>query len=775
VKWEKDARRWKASRVIVLSSAGLLALAMVAPPALAASPAAAASTARSAAGAPQFNLTWSDQVPDGAAPVLTSSPIVATLADGQPSIVFGDQAGDLYAYHLADGSATPGWAGGVNAGAPIDSTPSVSGSGAGAIVYIGTGDAAHPNVGGYSAFGAGGGQLWYRSANTTPGAGTSGVQASLSVGDLQGGTDVVAGDLGQEEYAFDGPSGNTLPGFPWFQGDTQFSTAALAPLFGSTDDIIEGGSSTAGLAYETNYTNGGHLRILGPTGNEGQPQANGGFACDLDTSEEIDSSPAVGAFGAGGATSIVFGTGTYYAGASTENQVLSVNTSCQVQWATTLDGGTESSPALVDALGNGSLQVAEGATSGTSGTVYLLNGANGSVIWSTPATSEVIGSITSADVTGAGYQDLLVPTTAGLQILDGQTGAQVALLSSDLNIQNSPLVTQDPNGTLGITVVAFSNATGNTEIDHYEVAGSNGATANEVGAWPMFHHDPQLTGDAGTTPPPVAAPTPAAPTGPLEVACSAPAGGAQGYLETASDGGVFNFGNLPFCGSTGNVSLNRPIVTSAETRDGGGYWLTAADGGIFNFGDAGFYGSTGAMSLNSPIVGMTATPDGRGYWLVAADGGIFAFGDASFYGSTGGLSLNSPIVGMAATPDGRGYWLVASDGGIFAFGDANFYGSTGGTPLNRPIVGIAATADGGGYWLVASDGGIFAFGDAQFYGSTGNIALNQPVIGIEATSDGAGYRMVAADGGVFSFGDATFDGSEGGQPLNRPIVSVSGF
>jgi hypothetical protein len=74
----------------------------------------------------------------------------------------------------------------------------------------------------------------------------------------------------------------------------------------------------------------------------------------------------------------------------------------------------------------------------------------------------------------------------------------------------------------------------------------------------------------------------------------------------------------------------------------------ASDGGIFSFGDAPFLGSTGAMTLNKPIVGMAATPDGKGYWLVASDGGIFSFGDAPFLGSTGAMTLNKPIVGMAA-------------------------------------------------------------------------------------------------------------------------------
>ena len=73
----------------------------------------------------------------------------------------------------------------------------------------------------------------------------------------------------------------------------------------------------------------------------------------------------------------------------------------------------------------------------------------------------------------------------------------------------------------------------------------------------------------------------------------------------------------------------------------------ASDGGIFNFGDAKFYGSTGAIHLNQPVVGMAATSSGSGYRLVAADGGIFNFGDAQPDGSLGGLHLNEPIVAMA--------------------------------------------------------------------------------------------------------------------------------
>jgi hypothetical protein len=259
---------------------------------------------------------------------------------------------------------------------------------------------------------------------------------------------------------------------------------------------------------------------------------------------------------------------------------------------------------------------------------------------------------------------------------------------------------------------------------------------------------------------------------PLGFQCSAPAAPA-GYRTVASDGGIFTFGNLPFCGSEGGMPLNKPIVGMAATPDGGGYWLVASDGGVFTFGDANFFGSMGGIPLNRPIVGMAATPDGGGYWLVASDGGVFTFGDARFYGSAGALPLNRPVVGMAATPDGGGYWLVATDGGIFSYGDATFFGSTGALRLNAPVVGMTPTPDGGGYWLVASDGGIFSFADATFFGSTGAIRLNRPVVGMAPTPDGGGYWLVASDGGIFAFGDAPFDGSTGNLVLNAPVVGMA--
>jgi subtilase family serine protease len=247
----------------------------------------------------------------------------------------------------------------------------------------------------------------------------------------------------------------------------------------------------------------------------------------------------------------------------------------------------------------------------------------------------------------------------------------------------------------------------------------------------------------------------------------------QGYRFVASDGGIFDYGDAGFFGSTGSIHLNAAVVGMAVTPSTNGYWMVASDGGIFNYGDAPFFGSMGGDHLNEPVVGMASTANGGGYWLVASDGGIFNFGNAQFFGSAGGMHLNKPIVGMAATPDGGGYWLVASDGGIFSYGDARFWGSAGSLALNSPVVGMATGPGGNGYWLVAADGGIFNYGATGFFGSAGDIRLNQPVVGMAATPDWGGYWLVAADGGIFTYGDAQFYGSTGNIRLNKPIVGMS--
>ena len=234
-------------------------------------------------------------------------------------------------------------------------------------------------------------------------------------------------------------------------------------------------------------------------------------------------------------------------------------------------------------------------------------------------------------------------------------------------------MTQDPNGSIGITVAGYHASTAAPRpavqgtVQHFELSGSNGGVVNENGAWPQFHHDAQLTGLAGA--------------GNALAGCDRPDAAQNGYLTVASDGGIFAFGQ-DFCGSTGDIALNKPVVGMAAVPGGGGYWLVASDGGVFTYGDAQFFGSTGSLHLNAPVVGMAATPDGKGYWLVASDGGIFTYGDAKFYGSAASAPCQD-IVGMASSPDGGGYWEVSTTGRVFVFGDAVFAGDMTGTAPQR--------------------------------------------------------------------------------------------
>jgi len=236
-----------------------------------------------------------------------------------------------------------------------------------------------------------------------------------------------------------------------------------------------------------------------------------------------------------------------------------------------------------------------------------------------------------------------------------------------------------------------------------------------------------------------------------------------GYWTVTKDGTVTAHDGAKFYGDTytdgitglgGSHPLNAPIVGIAATSNGQGYWLVAADGGVFDFGNAQFHGSTytygitglsGSHPLNAPVVGIVGDPSGGGYWLVAADGGVFDFGNAQFHGSvytygitglTGSRPLNAPIVGAVASPNGDGYYLVGADGGVFDFGSAKFSGSTydlgytglkGSRPLPGPITDIMPNPNGSGYYVVCKTGKVIPIGGAPSFGN-GNVGTAVAII-----------------------------------------------
>ncbi len=408
----------------------------------------------------------------------------------------GDSSGHVYAYSLASGAAVAGWPKYVGAG--VTSTPSVVQTTPGSTVdtvLVGTGNAASSCVGGYQWLYPGGAQTLVMATNppTDAACGHNGVQASLAVGTLGGQTAAVAGSLGQETYAMNAAGRSVLPGFPWFQADSNFATPAIGHVEGTgADQIVEGGASSAGTAYGKTYANGGHIRIL---------TASGSLVCEDTTNESVNSSPAVGPFLAGGATGIVAGTGPTYPSASQHDEVIAVNTSCGQVWADKLAGTTGyGSPALADVLGNGQLQVV--ATTRTGG-VFALDGSTGAQLWHTQLRAGIVGSpVTMA--TGTGHEDVVVASVNGLDILTGATGAPLLqTVATTTSFENAPLITEDGNGSIGITVAGHQGS--GSIVSHYEVATSNGGRVDGTDTWPQFHHDPQLTGDVTT---PIIAPVP---------------------------------------------------------------------------------------------------------------------------------------------------------------------------------------------------------------------------------------------------------------------------
>ncbi len=263
---------------------------------------------------------------------------------------------------------------------------------------------------------------------------------------------------------------------------------------------------------------------------------------------------------------------------------------------------------------------------------------------------------------------------------------------------------------------------------------------------------------------------------------------AHGYWLVGADGGIFSFGSAQFHGSTGALTLQRPVVAITPTADHNGYWLVGADGGVFSFGTSGFYGSIPGLGLapagtsgagkqlNAPIVGMVPSADGRGYFMVASDGGVFAFGDARFEGSCvsiGGCS--GAAVGVVPDVTGNGYLLVTATGHIYVFGDDREDGEPG-PPHNEVVTSVARTFDGDGYWILFANGAVDAFGDALPLGGPSGVTGGfNPATAVFGTSDASGYWVASAVGAVYAFGGAPDYGSMSGQHLNAPIIAAAGF
>jgi outer membrane protein assembly factor BamB len=431
-------------------------------------------------------------------PDTSGSPGVAVLDDAGPSVIIGGTGGTVVALHASDGEMVAGWPG-TSGGAGILSTPSTIGEKEATRILIGVGNSNDRTHGGYLGLDYAGNKVFYRTIHDLPNGRGSlrGVMSSIAIGNLHYGTDGVGGAMGQMQLAFNSQTGRTIPGFPWLQADTNFSTPAVAKIRSTvaTDYIIEGGDSTRGVSEYKNYGSGGHIRILRATGYKGHPHHNDGLLCELKTNQVVQSSPAVGKFLSGGATiGVVTGTGTHFKSRSDTNRIIAMDTRCTKKWTRVLDGNTLSSPALADLTGDGSLEV---VTASGRGSVYALDGSTGAVIWKQALGIITYGSVTTFQSPTGNFQYVLAPTQSGLYVLDGRDGSIVDMLGN-FRLHSSATVTADPDGSIGITIAgaAYKGGSLTMIVQHYTVDGSSVETVQTPGAWPMFHHDPQLTGYA---------------------------------------------------------------------------------------------------------------------------------------------------------------------------------------------------------------------------------------------------------------------------------------
>ena len=603
--------------------------------------------------------------------------MVANLDAAGPAVVVGDRSGYLYAYHLAGGAPRQGWPV-FDGGPPIDSTPSVAALGGATLdsVFVGTGNAQHPGIGGYVAYGPNGQPLWHTPVTdpATDNHPAAGVQASLTVANLQGSTDVFAGSLDQESYALNASNGSVLPGWPFFSADSVFSTAAAGDLYGTgQQELVIGGASSAGSALGLSYSQGGHLRVL---------NSQGAQMYDYDSTQEIDSSPAIGDFLAGGAPGIAVGTGSYYAGASDTDTIKAFTTRLGLVWSETLDGLTNSSPALADVQGGTQLDVVEGTGHRQFG--FGLGAERGQRGHRVAPARRRPGDRLCCRRRPHGQPATRIfwylPSTGSRSWTDAR-GAEVAVLGASLGFQNSPLVTDDPNGTIGITIAGYNGANEGV-VQHYEIPGSNGALAVGAGSWPMFHHDPGLSG-ASSVLPDLGRVTP--------TALSARGGNGEALLSWSAPqgtGGAPASGYNVYEGTAPGHELSTP-VNGATPITSTGYAVTGLTNGTRYYFEVTALNSAGEGAPTAEASAVPAAPPGAPVAVFATAGTAQVSLSWAPPTSNGGAPVSSYNVYLSTTAGLQGTKMAQVPG--------TSYTATGlqaGAPYFFEVTAVNASGEG---------------------------------------------------------------------------------
>jgi hypothetical protein len=459
--------------------------------------------------------------------VAQSSPTAATFA-GRSIVAVGAENGYVYVTDAATGAELPGWPEKMAAPAgqsiAIESSPTIAwldGPGKPPSIVVGSGSTWVPNsVGEVEAFRLDGAERWAFRVGAAPGT-AIGVISSPAVGDLtgNGAQDVVFGSWDHNIYALNS-AGNVLPGFPYNNADTIWSSPSLYRLPGHKGDDIFLGSDASGRIFSLA---GGSQRCVG--GFVGDYRYVAGtvvrewFHCE---NQSIWSSPVVGVIGSSHRPVVVVGTSFYEQPFPSDTDKVFAyyadSGAAVPGWPVTTVGPALGSPAIGVIDGSGQPAVVETSWvcagpkqpdcfAGNRSEVYAWNGSGG-LIWSHTLMGPTdLGSPVLVPLQGHTTDDVLVGSPNGLYPLDGATGAylfgtngtnQFAAINPGCRVFNSVAVADLPGTGPRAGWHVFEACGGPRafqsvgELASYRLP----VQPSTAAAWPMFRGSPEHDGVA---------------------------------------------------------------------------------------------------------------------------------------------------------------------------------------------------------------------------------------------------------------------------------------
>lgn len=332
---------------------------------------------------------------------------------------------------------------------------------------------------------------------STQAGGASNVYGSLAAGDLNGDgiVEIVATSINHEVSAM-----NLNGTFMWRfnNDDTVFSGVAIGDLdHDGKNEVVFGGDSSPSQFY----WQGGRITALTNDGRRMWVKQ---------TDQVIWSTPALADLNNDGSLEVVVGTGLFYSGAG--NKVYVLNSAGQdlviagnPGWPQTLtnqggqpagvDGRVQSSPAIGDVNGDGSLDI---VIADAQGRVYAFN-SNGSTIWSVQGFTpqNLYTSPVLADVDGDNILDVVMSAEGTIRAFRGTTGGQIWNVNDGLPHYSAAAV-GDVLGTGRQHIVFITEARGGggALLSPSAVSVYQTDVTTTASPWPMLRHNINGTGVA---------------------------------------------------------------------------------------------------------------------------------------------------------------------------------------------------------------------------------------------------------------------------------------